>query len=370
MKKCVVYPLILLLGGCASLAATGEKYTELGHYQVAAYYYGYHYLQNRDDEEAQKALERSLDVAFRNLDADIAKAEEKKNFERALGLAIHKEHLIRESQRWNVGSWGTTGAAKSVSKLRKKAGDAALLQVDEAEAAGKRGIKKLELLRRALSLDPDNGELDKRYEQERQGLQENIVVGLNCTGVGHDYCQRFSAELVEKINAADRELIRLVPGSSEVKNARLIVDLRIQKHDSQWQPLQSGIASRPIPRQNKYKETLKNALGGVQNQIVSARYRLLRRTTKASVSAALRIVDLSGKADLYSGKTVENESREATYYEFEGDERAVNNDPVTSAYGTDQSPPPTPTQLLAIVTERAVNKLSKEILMALEKTTR
>jgi len=370
VKKLLIFSLIGLMGGCASLASTGEKYTASGRYQIAAYYYGYHYLRNRDDAEAQKALERALDVAFRNLDADISKAEDKKDYERALGLAIQKEHLIRESQRWNVGSWSTEGTARSVAKLRKKARDAALLEVDEAEAAGKRGFKKLELLRRALSLDPDNGELDKRYEQERQRLQQNIVVGLNCTGVGHEYCQRFSAELVEKINAADRELIRLVPGSSEVKNARLVVDLRITKHDSQWQPLQSGIASRPIPRQNKYKETLKNPLGGVQNQIVSARYRLLRRTTKASVSAALRIVDLSGKADLYSGKTVESESREATYYEFEGDERAVNADPVTRAYGTNQSPPPTPDQLLGIVTERAVANLSKEILMALEKTTR
>ena len=370
MKKCVVYPLILLLGGCASLAATGEKYTELGHYQVAAYYYGYHYLQNRDDEEAQKALERSLDVAFRNLDADIAKAEEKKNFERALGLAIHKEHLIRDSQRWGVGSWGTEGAARMVKKFRKKTGKAALLEVDEAEAAGKRGIKKLALLRRALSLDPDNGELDKRYEQERQRLQQNIVVGLNCTGVGHDYCQRFSAGLVEKINAADRELIRLVPGSSEVKNAKLIVDLRIKKSDSQWQPLQSGIASRPVPRQNKYKETMKNVVGGVKTEIVSARYRILRRITKAKLSAALRIVDLAGKNDLYSGKTVENESREAAYYEFEGDERAVNEDPVTRSYGTDQSPPASTEKLLEIISERAINKLSKEILMALENTTK
>lgn len=355
--------------GCASYAGVARQYTDAGRHELAALYYAQAYLGDVADPAGKEALRAAIELSVQNLDADYDARVQAGEFHSALGLAIRREELLGFGARLGFEEFDPASAARMVAEVSSSAAREALKKVDDAEAKGVEPKVQLRLLREALALAPDDPELSSRYTNLVRRLRRHIAVRCardvtSARDVAAD-CDAFAARVISSITAVQREIIRIVPATSDKKDAEMIVKLSISMSDSQWKKTKQGKATGKVERKNKYKDTEKDSKGKPLYDKVKAQFAIYERTTSASTSASIRIDDLRpDRPDLFAKQDQGRKSDRATYYEWTGDHRALG--VAITAHGTDQTPPKDPRLLAKQAWESSADALAKQIVAVFE----
>jgi len=356
------------LTGCATASSTGKIYSAAGKHELATQYFAHAYLQDPTSEEGKTEFRRELDLALKNIDANYAAASESRQYRKAYAIAVRKAELMRWAYRLRVEGVNDTSSGALAEQVRAKAANEAIAKVDAAEQSEAPSKERLRLLREAIALDPDNTELNNRYDRLKSKLKRHITLATQCQPSIQAICNAALRELTEHFTTVRRELFNVSTQRSEKSNAELILKLNINVTHGSWRPTGKGKVMAKIKRKNDLQELLKNAKGKQLYNQVSARYTTFAQKNQSKVHGSIRIRDLRpNRPDLYKGSDHKSEESTARYYDWTGDERAFANASHITQQGTNRAPAISTDQLTRQAWEKVIHNLAKAIINTLEK---
>lgn len=346
-----------LLCGCASFEATAQHYAELGQPVLAAEYAAGAIRARPNASERPPHVRQAFARAIDDLDARYARAVAETP-RRALGLSVHMVDISVLARRLDTEPFAAL-VAKRLTRGLQSARSQAIAELDAAAGSEAAPREVLAAVRRAVALNPTNPRLNRRYQMLKRLLRRHMAVVADCAPKHQALCGHATAVLKSALTRVPRELWEVVPRSSELKDAELVVTLKGDGQRSGWQKLRRERVSKQIPKRNAMRDKVKQD-GDVVHETVRATYTLLRATTEAELSGRVVLRDLRQNQTLMTQTIAEHISRSRHHIRWHGDVRAVRSH--LNEYGTNQTLPPPARALMRKLSERWAKTFAQTVL--------
>ena len=171
--------LLLVVSGCSSMQSVGDNYAQHGHDEIALFYYEGVHLRDRTQPEPATQLVAAIKIAIKKLSARLDAALEGKHFRKALGLGTRLAELRLHARRIGLPGFRAVAEDRRVDRALQRWAKVAVRKLDDATEKEASDTSRLRLCREALAADPDNADLNRRYEVLRRRLLRHVKVRVD-----------------------------------------------------------------------------------------------------------------------------------------------------------------------------------------------